>query len=60
MTPESWARKKLYFLGVASKERKGKAGVSVVAQQFKNLTSIHENGGSIPGLSHWVRDLVLL
>ena len=29
-------------------------GIPVVAQQFKNLTSIHEDAGSIPVLTAWV------
>ena len=34
-------------------------GVPVVAQQVENPTIIHEDVGSIPGLTHWVKDLVL-
>ena len=29
--------------------------ISIVAQQVKNLTSIHEYVGLIPGLTQWVK-----
>ena len=42
------------------KSNKLSAGVPIVAQQVKNLTSIHEGVGLIPGLTQWIKDPALL
>ena len=38
---------------------KSAGGVPIMVQQLKNPTSIHENVGSLPGLTQWVKDLAL-
>ena len=37
----------------------GNTGVPIVAQWLTNPTRNHEVVGSIPGLTQWVKDLVL-
>ena len=42
-----------------STKKKVKLGVPFMAQWLTNPASIHEEVGSIPGLTHWVKDLEL-
>ena len=56
------ARKKEVGVGEKEKERRKegrKIGVPVMAQWLTNPTSIYEDVGLIPGLTHWVKNPVL-
>ena len=46
--------------GVKNIHKEKSSGVPTVAQWDKNLTSLHEDAGSIPGLTQWVKDRALL
>ena len=56
-----WIRAKgLSKAGFLHVTERGNFGGLIVAQWLTNLTRNHEVAGSIPGLAHWVKDLVLL
>ena len=48
-----------FYLWMMTVKRVLRIGVPVVAQWVKNLTSIQEDAGLIPGLAQWVKDLAL-
>ena len=39
--------------------KRQQGGVPIVAQRVKYLSSIHEDKGSIPGSTQWLKDLAL-
>ena len=43
-------------MGAGIRDQKDTLGVPVVAQRVKNLTSIREDVGLIPGLIQWTKD----
>ena len=43
-------------LGYFKQTNKTSPGVPFVVQRVKNPTSVHEDAGSIPGLTQWAQD----
>ena len=47
------------MVGIRKIQRRVQQGAPRVAHQVTNPTGIHEDVGSVPGLSQWVKDPVL-
>ena len=52
-----WGTHSLLYL--YSSQKKIGFGVPIVAQQIRTRHIVHNNMGSVPGLTHWVKDLAL-